>query len=305
MPSPSDFVLWYKGIRQASANSVNAPHKPLTILFALSKVLRNERYIDYKTERGELQDYIWEFTNRPTPPNCLQPLCRLENDSHELRFWEVVPNGLPKNAAGDIQPGTALMADLKAGFTPSIYDWLRKNPVWVYEFITGIMRDNFPETRWTDVLDGLNINVSRLKITPSQSDWFPITNRDPGFPRMVLAAYDYRCCVCGLKLYLNNKPFPMEAAHIRWKARGGLCQVANGLSLCPTHHYAFDRGLWTLSQKHRVVLSDALKIDSRRDTFFKPYEGYDITECLLEAESAPAEANLHWHRKNVFCSLKA
>ena len=299
MITAENFVQWYRQIRQANAGALSAPHKPLTLLFALSKVLRDEPYIDYKTERTRLEDYIWAFTNKATPPNSLQPLARLVNDSKVFPYWELLPANLARNTAGDIPTGAALKAGLKAGFSPDVYRWLRKNPVLVYEFILGIMRDNFPETLWPEVLDGLEIDPAKLSIPPKQ-EWFPVTSRDPAFPRQVLAAYDYRCCVCGLKIYLNEKPFPMEAAHIRWKARGGECVIENGLSLCPTHHYSFDKGLWTLSEKARVVLSGNLRVDAKRDQFFKPFAGHDITESLLDPKLAPAEKNLHWHRRTIF-----
>ena len=300
MPNPETFIIWYKGIRQAVFQSRNAPHKPLTILFALAKVLRDERFIEYESERLELEDYIWQFTNRPSSPNCLQPLLRLRNDSKKLKYWDVFPSTLSLNKAGDVQPGAAMKAGFKAGFSSEVYSWLRSNPVLVYEFISGIVRDNFPETLWPEVLDGLNLDVSRLSLGGVKNDWFPVTSRDPMFPKQVLSAYDYRCCVCGLKMYLNEKPFPMEAAHIRWKARGGECRVTNGLALCPTHHYAFDKGLWTLSDRYRVVLSEGLRVDTKRDQFFRPFLGQDIREFLLDHELCPADRNLDWHRKNVF-----
>lgn len=45
----------------------------------------------------------------------------------------------------------------------------------------------------------------------------------------------------------------MEAAHIRWKPRGGDCCETNGLALCPTHHYTLDRGLWSLDHNDEIT----------------------------------------------------
>lgn len=62
--------------------------------------------------------------------------------------------------------------------------------------------------------------------------------RDAGFRRRVLRGYGQGgCAIClsGHRL--------VEAAHIHSVAHGGSDAVTNGLPLCPTHHWAFDRGL--------------------------------------------------------------
>ena len=48
----------------------------------------------------------------------------------------------------------------------------------------------------------------------------------------------------------------LEAAHIKWHQAGGPDEESNGLALCTMHHKLFDRGVFTLSDKMKVIVSE-------------------------------------------------
>ena len=59
----------------------------------------------------------------------------------------------------------------------------------------------------------------------------------------VMKAYDSTCAFCGLRLpgIKGEATAGCQAAHILPYAKYDLDQVSNGMSLCPTHHWAFDQ----------------------------------------------------------------
>lgn len=132
--------------------------------------------------------------------------------------------------------------------------------------------------------------------------------RSRGFRQAVLRAYDYRCCVCGLKIATpDGKAWEAQAAHIVPHSANGKDDIFNGISLCHLHHWAFDAG-WFSFQNH-LELIVCKKRQNLSDSAGKFY-GIDIfgsgTEtikplCLpARLENYPHEKALAWHRENIF-----
>lgn len=76
--------------------------------------------------------------------------------------------------------------------------------------------------------------------------------RDAGFRRAILWLYDHQCAVCGTPLR-RNEASELEAAHIMAVGEQGPDDPRNGLALCGRHHWAFDRGFFSLDPKHKIV----------------------------------------------------
>jgi len=71
-----------------------------------------------------------------------------------------------------------------------------------------------------------------------------------------LANYDYRCTIC----QINNLKL-LNAGHIiPWSVdEHRRADPQNGLSLCALHDRAFDRGLLTVDEDYKVILSGELR----------------------------------------------
>lgn len=82
--------------------------------------------------------------------------------------------------------------------------------------------------------------------------------RDEAFRCVVLHEYDFTCAVCEMKFRLGNL-VEATAAHIVPKRENGTDDPRNGLALCHSHHWAFDAGIFTLSDDHQVLLSPAVE----------------------------------------------
>ncbi|MFG1501101.1 phosphorothioated DNA-binding restriction endonuclease [Halobacteriovorax sp. XZX-3] len=297
-----EFIQWYENINKARAKDYYAPHKPITILYALVKTANDVRWIEFNRDREELESIISEFTKYSTKPNCLQPLWRLTNDSKTKPFWTTQPSNIVLNSKGDIPTGSAKENNFKAGFSDEIYNKLNKNKAQIHALIRYITVDNFPDSLHETLWELLGVFDLEAQAPTQETITTTVTKvkRDPKFPKLILSLYGNQCACCGLKInFKNNTALSMEAAHIKWKARGGDCNEHNGLALCPTHHYTFDRGIWTLNSDYRIELSDSILIDRKNDTFFTPYIGESIGRFILNEELLPSIGNIEWHRKNI------
>lgn len=296
------FIKWYSLINQNKFNEKYSPHKPITILFALSKTMQRVRWINYKEDRGRLEEIIWGYSNHSTKPNCLQPLHRLCNDSKAINIWTETP-GISENQSGDISSGDAIKHNYQAGFADETYQWLVSSKATAQLLIEYILDDNFPETLHEDLLTQLGIDEIVPTIVDEKNEIELVTitrsKRDPNFRKVVMQAYDYRCAFCGLKIYSNKIPLALEAAHIKWKARGGECSIHNGLSLCPTHHYTFDKGIWSIDTEFRIKLSPNALFDTNKDRFFLPFVGNSVVEYLLDEKLKPHAGNIEWHQNSI------
>ena len=109
--------------------------------------------------------------------------------------------------------------------------------------------------------------------------------------------YDYKCAVCELNTRAANGESITDAAHIIPFHVLYNDHVRNGISLCKSHHWAFDAKLFSLSDTYQVIVSPyALEHEStewirelRNKCIWLPKdEKYHPFQCALE-----------WHRERM------
>ena len=133
--------------------------------------------------------------------------------------------------------------------------------------------------------------------------------RNRAFKQAVTEAYDFKCAVCGMKIYSpDTLHWEVEAVHIVPHSKNGRDDLLNGLALCRLHHWAFDVGWFTLEDNFEVLASRKIK-DLPAD--LGKLETYDFMGQLSKENliiSLPKEHNIHphpnavrWHRENIFC----
>ena len=97
--------------------------------------------------------------------------------------------------------------------------------------------------------------------------------RDGAFRKTILKIYACRCAACGMKIVLDQSISMVEAAHLIPFNISQNDKPANGIALCPNHHWAMDRhliapvpdikrraGIWRVNETR---LDD--RIDGQRD----------------------------------------
>lgn len=266
-------------------NGGRAPNKPLLILFALARVLRDEpRLFSFEEEYNRLQGLLEEFGRpRTMKQRSEYAFVRLVNDG----IWQVVPESL--NTKMDYSHRTLFGMGVEGGFSPLVHQLLAQNHTVVYRAIEQTLRTHFPESYHQDVLCSIGLETYRV-----------IQNsRNPDFRDRVLHAYEESCAICGYNVRLLDKPVGLEAAHIKWFKAGGPDTEANGIALCSLHHILFDRGAFTLTEQMRVKVSAYVGGTIGTTTLLTQYHDRTIT-LLNNSLYYPEMEYVSWHVSEVF-----
>lgn len=121
--------------------------------------------------------------------------------------------------------------------------------------------------------------------------------RDRVFRRRIVRAYDARCAITGLKLINGGGRAEVEAAHIRPVEANGPDSVSNGLALSGTVHWMFDRGLISLADDLKILVSRQVNDPDGVHAMINK------SGCALQplrAVDRPHPHFLQWHRENCF-----
>lgn len=116
------------------------------------------------------------------------------------------------------------------------------------------------------------------------------------FRRAVLSSYRGRCCMSGL-----SDARLLIASHIvPWSSdKANRLNPSNGLCLSAIHDRAFDKGLITLTDDFKIVISEDLR---RCDDVFVKEVLIPINGRAIESPErfAPKSEFVAWHRNSVF-----
>lgn len=118
------------------------------------------------------------------------------------------------------------------------------------------------------------------------------------FKKVVPKVYNFTCSISGMRLIASREIQMIDACHIVPFSQSHDDTISNGISLCPNLHRAFDRGLITIDEEYRVVVSNDFS-ESTSDYSIRTYHGRKI---LLPAQHYyyPSLENFEWHRINIF-----
>ncbi len=266
-----------------------APHKPLLILYAIGKLLREEkRLLSFIEVDEKLGDLLNEFGPKRKVQKPEQPFWRLQNDG----VWEV--SGVDEvelPAGGDMSRGVLRRNEAAGGFTEDIARELQSDSGLGLEIAQKMLDAHFPDSIHEDILQATGIELT-LKGTGRQK-------RDPNFRVNILKAYEYRCAVCGFDVRLGLRPIALEAAHIKWRQAGGPDAEVNGLALCSLHHKLFDRGAFTLSNELEILVSDDAHGTAGFHEWLMRFHGEKLNFPQRQT-FYPSESFTHWHAREVF-----
>lgn len=117
------------------------------------------------------------------------------------------------------------------------------------------------------------------------------------FRQMIMANYDYRCCITGLK-----QPELLVAGHIKpWSQdKQNRVNPQNGLAINALHDKAFEEGLITITPENRIKISSALKNKKDQKGIELYFLQYEEQEIFLPNRFLPEEGFLRWHYDQVF-----
>ncbi|MEB3885810.1 HNH endonuclease [Lyngbya sp. CCY1209] len=123
--------------------------------------------------------------------------------------------------------------------------------------------------------------------------------REAFFRKSVIHIYEYRCAFCQLRVNRTLNQNIVDGAHIKPFAQFYDSQIGNGISLCKNHHWALDRGWFTIDDTYKIIVAQDLQEDS---PFAKPMKEFNGEKILLPTLDRywPELESIRWHRKNIF-----
>ncbi|HVT74775.1 MAG TPA: HNH endonuclease [Lacunisphaera sp.] len=171
------------------------------------------------------------------------------------------------------------------------------------------------EMEWDEVSTFLDIRLSGKLIAAalrqqSLEKWTPFVEeektvyqvsqqkRDDAFSEIVLDNYGFSCAVTGQRFYSSHHT-EAHGAHIISKKKRGTDDPRNGVALSQSVHWAFDRGIFTISDQYEVVINP--KARRANVANFQLME-LDRKPILLPKDEHyhPHLEALAWHKKEVF-----
>ena len=293
-------------LRSWKRDGIRAPHKPLTLLWALGRVRQGQpRLASYVNDaHAPIAHLLREFGRPQKALHPENPFWHLKSDGEGL-LWEV-----RENEPLVLPPGRSpTRRDLethgvRAGLSKPLHDCLRRDPELLREAADRILFEHFPESLHDAIRDqvGLPRDAMTRGAMAREGDAAGSAPRDPDFRHAVLRAYERRCTICDFDLQIAGDLFGLEAAHIRWHSHRGPDVVPNGLALCVFHHRALDRGVIGLERAagaHRLLVSNEVSGQSAAFRELLDVRGKPLRPPQ-EKSQQPNASFVAWHRREVF-----
>jgi hypothetical protein len=173
--------------------------------------------------------------------------------------------------------------------------------------IRGVAASQFAKYLNSPISDDLLETALRLE---ALEEWRPFLQedrvlymasaqkRDQAFRDVVLANYDRTCAVTGQK-FVYSSTVEADAAHIIAKGNRGTDDPRNGLALSKSVHWAFDQGIFTISDQYEVIIHPEAR---RASANAFPLLETDRKRIHLPSDPAyhPHQDALAWHRQERF-----
>lgn len=292
--------------RSPRGNNRYAPHKPFLLLVVIELIKRNE--ID--GNRIPFSDSLITLFKKYislTPgwnPTIYNPFFRLQNNG----FWHLYPIALrdsPPSSNDQLQRAGAY-----AQLDDDLYTILRVSE---YQeiFRQIIINRYFPELR--EKIGDLTIEQEAEEYSEQliQDTQHPFSMhrdvesiqvetsiRSAGFRRAIMQVYVYTCAVCELNIRASSGESVTDAAHIIPFSVSYNDDIRNGISLCKSHHWAFDTGLISVNEAYEVIVSPSMTEQGPTASMLTQLRNKRIWLPSGE-EYRPAQAALTWHREKV------
>ena len=313
------YIKKFQNLKQGVTKYGPAPHKPI-LLLSLLQAYRNElftnNFITITPELVSLFNSNWNaLVDTKNVSNFSLPFFHLSRE----KFWHLKANPGYETALNTIESISSL---------GQINTFIQSASLDVDLF--HLFKDNESNSILSEVLllkyfPGNKNNLTLLiqkgykhyedlkdKILHEQSGQYiaeierlielknedEIFIRSNIFKREIPILYGNTCSVSRLRITSTIEVSMIDACHIhRWSESHDDTRN-NGIALCPNLHRAFDRGLISIDDNYRLLISSAFNESSSNYNINQ----YKFKEILLpkEPKDYPSLENLDWHRKNVF-----
>ena len=123
--------------------------------------------------------------------------------------------------------------------------------------------------------------------------------RDTVFRREIVRLYDDRCCITGVRVSASYTFSMVDACHIVPFYKTFNNHPTNGIALCPNLHRAFDKGVISIDESYRVLVSATFVENNDSLYSLHALNGTQI-KLPTDKQFLPDSAAFAWHRKHTF-----
>lgn len=317
---PKRDLLYYcsrfKKIRRDYKNG-GAPHKPtllISILQAFKNNIINSNKIPISPELVGLFKSNWNSLVK-TNHHCLFALPFYHMQSEP--FWQLVPNPgceVWVNSRSSMRSITNLISAVNYAIIDQELADLFSDAESSTILLQFLLETYFPELKGEldsgnnsyilevekqiakDSIDDYKSRLFRIRDQlDSESFQEEIYIRSSVFKREIPKAYNFTCCISGLRIDTLSNTSMIDACHIVPFSESYDDTVTNGIALCPNLHRAFDRGLIGIDNDYRVLVNNGFIEPNNTSYSIKQFEGKEI--LLPESRNFhPSLESLKYHR---------
>ncbi|MNK60634.1 hypothetical protein D3C87_797730 [compost metagenome] len=306
----------FSGLNRGQTKYGLAPHKPillLSIIELIEKDIVTDNRVFVNNELISTFKANWQLlVTTANVEDLTQPFYYLQNDTIAGKaFWLLYP----KFGYQITKPIKALgkLAEVCAFGALAEELWLLLLDAQNREFLRQVLLDTyFPEqVVFFNAAKQVGEAYLRLQTQSILNDAAPkygkrrvytmeeVIVRDGLFQRWVTNAYKYQCSFTGMKLSNSFNYNFVDACHIVPFAVSFNDSRTNGIALCPNMHRAFDRGLLSIDEDYRILVSQNVAEDKTHPYALNALKGRKII-LPKQQNHYPAQEALAWHRGEVF-----
>ncbi|TAE57046.1 MAG: HNH endonuclease [Nostocales cyanobacterium] len=281
-----------------------ALHKPILILSVIDLISRdviNDNEIRVSDELIETFEKYWQIIGSHSYTGGLHyPFFHLQSEG----FWhlELKPdfNGLQPKTTNRLKKSVEY-AYLDVELFELLQDDLSRK-----ELLDALIGAFFPDIdNQIDSILQVNQNFEDEEISKSSIINQPKYTlkktiiRNAFFRKAIVSVYGCQCAFCGLIVNKTINQNIVDGAHIKPFSQFYDSRIHNGIALCKNHHWAFDRGWFSVDDKYKIIVSKELEEVSPHAKPIKDFHGEKLILPKIEKYFPDIEA-LEWHRHNIF-----
>ena len=271
-----------------------APHKPLLLLTVIEMVEKGvikEPLLPYSGELSFRFLVLWPIVaaRRTQPPEIWMP------------FFHLRTSGIWTPLDADDNPTEERRRVASARIDPGFFACLQNADF--RQRLRLVLVDRYfsdPNER-TALSEFADVRLEEAEALKDEILRYEIAHRlvrEARFGLTIVPAYDYTCALTGYKLVTADAGSIVDAAHIHQFARSRNNDPRNGIALSKNAHWAFDKGLWSLTDDCRVVLATNRFRETGPSPFLLAnFEGKRI-HLPKNRDLWPDPRHLDWHRRN-------
>jgi putative restriction endonuclease len=289
-----------------------APHKPILLLSVIELigqgfVKQNRIFLSPELIAAFLK--YWSFLGSDLHRSIIYlPFFHLKSEG----FWHLAINPNLESFAPKFKPSSlnTLQEFVKYAYLDEELFEILQDPIGRSTLVNVVtstyfadktrqIEDLFQINSFKDFQDRLREQGGKVYTVEELADEGKSVVRDAAFREVVISIYDHRCAFCHLRVISSNGQNIVDGSHIKRFSEFRDDRIDNGLSLCKNHHWAFDRGWFTINDDYKILVAGNLNENSPNAKLMRDFHGQVIALPAQQIYFPRLDA-LKWHRETVF-----